>query len=464
MVTITERLIKQMAGTVRDNNHIKLEHYQKHKVKRGLRNKNGTGVLVGLTQVGSVRGYTYEDGMKMSCPGNLFYRGISIHELVKGFQDDRRFGFEETVFLLLFGYLPSAEELVEFNSVLGENRALPDGFTENMILKIPSKNIMNKIQRSILVLYSHDDDPDSTELENLMKQSIKLIGMMPTIISYGYQAKSHYFDKNSLYIHKPQKDLSTSENILHMIRCDNQYTKLEAETLDLLLVLHAEHGGGNNSAFTTSVISSTGTDTYSAMAAAVGSLKGPKHGGANIMVTDMIKDIKRNCDYTDKASLKRYLKRILNKEVFNKTGLIYGMGHAVYTISDPRAELIKEKTYELAVEKGRLKDYQLYEDIEGLTKVIFKEIRGETFEIAANVDLYSGLIYQMLNIPEDIYTPLFAVARIAGWCAHRMEQILSDPRILRPAYAYVDCGNTYTELKHRGIPSQELGTITKEIK
>jgi citrate synthase len=298
-------------------------------------------------------------------------------------------------------------------------------------------------------LYSHDEDPDNTELRSLIKQSLKLIALMPTIISYGYQAKSHYFDKQSLYIHKPKASIGTAGNILHMIRPDNKYTEKEKEVLDLLLVIHAEHGGGNNSTFTTSVISSTGTDTYSAISAAVGSLKGPKHGGANLRVAEMIDEIKIKCDYNNEIELNKYLEKILNKEAFDKSGLIYGMGHAVYTKSDPRASLLKQQAYELAVEKDRLDDYKLYSNIEAFSKLLFKGLKGDSFIISANTDLYACLVYELLGMPRDLYTPLFATARISGWCAHRIEQILSDPKILRPAYAFVDEIQPYHLLNER---------------
>jgi citrate synthase len=319
-----------------------------------------------------------------------------------------------------------------------------------MILKIPSKDIMNKLQRSVLVLYSHDDNPDDTAIKNVLLQSIKLIAQFPTIISYGYQAKSHYFDHTSLFIHPPQMGIGTAENILYMIRRDNIYTKTEAETLDLCLVIHAEHGGGNNSAFATHVVSSSGTDTYSAIVAAIGSLKGPKHGGANNQVRAMIDDIKANVhDLSDKKELKDYLRKMLKKEVFNKEGLIYGMGHAVYTMSDPRAVLLKEKAFELALEKNAIDKFQLYASIEELTMDLFRELKGDHCVICANVDLYSGFVYEMLEIPPELYTPLFATARIAGWCAHRIEQIVSDNKIMRPAYISVSGEVEYEELGNR---------------
>ncbi|WP_105619757.1 citrate/2-methylcitrate synthase [Vallitalea okinawensis] len=443
-------LLNELTLTAEKNNYILPETYNMYKIKRGLRNENGTGVKVGLTQVGCIQGYELDGKEKKAVEGELFYRGIKLTEIVKGFQEQKRYGFEECVYLLLFGELPTQNKLDEFNEMLDEWRTLPLHFTENMILRIPSKDIMNKLQRSILVLYSHDETPDETSVQNLLLQSMKLIARFPTIISYGYQAKAHYFDKKSLYIHAPQKGIGTAENILFMTRQDNKYTKTEAEILDLCLVIHAEHGGGNNSAFATHVVSSSGTDTYSAIASAVGALKGPKHGGANIKVREMILDIKENAsNWKDRGVLKDYLLKILNKEVFNGEGLIYGMGHAVYTKSDPRAELLKEKAYELAVEKDTLEEYNLYKNIEELTIEIFKELKGEDTIICSNVDLYSGFVYEMLNIPQELYTPLFAAARVPGWCAHRIEQIVSDKKILRPAYEVVNIGNDYMPMHKR---------------
>ncbi len=446
----SEKLFNQLALTAEKNNTIKPELYNLYNVKRGLRNSNGTGVKVGLTKVGYVKGYEFKENEKVGIEGELFYRGIKLTEFVKGFQNQGRYGFEECAYLLLFGDLPTRKELDEFKCLLDEWRELPLSFTENMILKIPSKDIMNKLQRSVLVLYSHDDTPDDTSVKNLVTQSIKLIARFPTIISYGYQAKIHYFGKNSLFIHPPQKGISTSENILFMIRPDNKYTKVEAEILDLCLVIHAEHGGGNNSAFATHVVSSSGTDTYSAVAAAVGALKGPKHGGANIKVREMILDIKENAvNWRQRAMLKDYLFKILRKEAFDKEGLIYGMGHAVYTKSDPRAVLLKEKALELAIEKDAMDEYNLYKNIEELTVEIFKELKGDNIDICSNVDLYSGFVYEMLNIPKELYTPIFASARLPGWCAHRIEQIVSDKKIIRPAYEVVDIGNRYSPLGER---------------
>ncbi|TCO68991.1 citrate/2-methylcitrate synthase [Marinisporobacter balticus] len=443
-------ILELLSDLAKKNNFIQPEYYDKYNVKRGLRNSNGTGVLVGLTEIGSVEGYKLEENKKVPAEGQLFYRGIEIKELVSGFQREKRHGFEETTYLLLFGALPTRNDLENFNDLLDESRQLPAGYTENMILKIPSKDIMNKLQRSILVLYSHDETPDDLGIKNILRQSIQLIARFPTIISYGYQAKAHNFDNKSLFIHPPQRGIGTAENILYMTRSDNQYTKTEAETLDLSLILHAEHGGGNNSAFATHVVSSSGTDTYSAISTAVGSLKGHKHGGANIRVREMILNIKENVsNIHDRGKLKDYLLKILRKEVFNKEGLIYGMGHAVYTKSDPRALLLKEKAHELAIEKDTVDEFNLYKNIEELTIELFKEMKGKDVHIAANVDLYSGFVYEMLNIPPELYTPLFATARIAGWCAHRIEQIVSDQKIMRPAYKSVHVHKNYIPLNER---------------
>ncbi|PTV99796.1 citrate synthase [Halanaerobium saccharolyticum] len=429
---LKDNWLEDRAAKVERVNKIDKEYYRQYDIKQGLRNSDGTGVVVGFTKIGSVHGYTYCDGVKTPIEGKLFYRDIEIDELVK---NTGEFGFESIVYLLLFGELPGEEELRKFNAILDGFRKLPTHFTENTILKSPSRDVMNKLQRAILVLYSYDEKPDSLAIDRILVQSLKLIARFPTIISYGFQAKAHYFDDQSLYLHNPKEGLGTAANILHMIRANNDYTQLEKDTLDLLLILHAEHGGGNNSAFTTHVVSSSGTDTYSAVGAAVGSLKGPKHGGANLRVKAMVDDIKENlADYSDRAELKKYLKQILKGEVFDQKGLIYGMGHAVYTKSDPRAVILKKKSKELAAAKDRLKEFELYDNIESLTKEIFKEERGEDVEICANVDLYSGFVYQLLNIPEELFTPLFATARVASWCAHRIEQLVSDHKIIRPAY------------------------------
>jgi len=444
------RFFSNITDLVKKNNFIQPELYKKHNVKRGLRNENGTGVVVGLTNVSYVLGYEMDNHIKNPIDGKLLYRGINLEDLVAGFQNQNRRGYEECAYLLLFGVLPTAEQLEEFNELLDQERHLPGSFTENMILKIPSKDIMNKLQRSILVLYSHDENPDDTSIPNVLRQCIQLIARFPTIISYGYQAKAHYFDKKSLFIHSPQKGIGTAENILYMTRPDNQYTRIEAETLDLCFVIHAEHGGGNNSAFSTHVISSSGTDTYSAISAAVGCLKGPKHGGANIKVREMVEDIKTNVqNISDRGQLKDYLWKILKKEAFNKEGLIYGMGHAVYTKSDPRALQLKKKALELSIEKDRVEEFNLYNNIEELSLELFKELKGENVVICSNVDLYSGFVYDLLNIPPELYTPLFAAARISGWCAHLIEQLASDNKIIRPAYINTSPRVSYTPIEAR---------------
>ena len=445
-----KQLFNGLTEKIKLNDNIGAEYYEKYKVKRGLRNENGTGVLVGLTRVGSVVGYRIENNQKYPAEGELYYRGINVKDMVESFQKEKRRGFEETAYLLLTGELPSERELNNFNNVLDSCRELPKGFTENMILKIPSRDVMNMLQRSILVLYSHDDDPESITIKNVLKQSIELIARFPTIISYGYQAKAHNFDGKSLYIHSPKPGVGTAENILHMIRPDNGYTEVEAETLDLCMVLHADHGAGNNSSFATHVVSSSGTDTYSAIAAAVGCLKGPKHGGANIMVKNMVRNIQEYVtDWSNREKLKDYLYKILKKEAYDGKGLIYGMGHAVYTLSDPRAVILKKKAFDLAVEKDAVQEYELYKNIEELTVEIFKSLKGKDVGIPANVDLYSGFVYDKLGIPCELYTPIFAASRAAGWCAHRIETIAGDNRIIRPAYVNVNPKMEYIPISER---------------
>ena len=445
-----EAYVRQLAKWAEENNYIEPELYKRYGVKRGLRNDNGTGVLVGLTRIAGVHGYTMVDEEKVPDEGNLEYRGIPLDSLVHGFQSENRFGFEETCYLLLFGKMPTEAELTEFNALLGERRKLPQGFIENQILKNPSQDIMNKIQRSVLVSYSFDDNPDDISVFNIIKQSVDMIAKFPTMMAYGYQAKAHYFENQSLYIHAPQAGYSTAENILHMIRPNNQFTPKEAELLDLCLVIHAEHGGGNNSAFATYVVSSSGTDTYSAISAAVGSLKGPKHGGANKKVLEMMEDIKSNLNsWEDEEEIRTYLRKMLNKDAFDRSGLIYGMGHAIYTLSDPRAVLLKEKALELAQEKKMCAEFELYSRVEKLAKEVFVELKGPEFAISANVDFYSGFVYEMMNIPKELYTPIFAVARVAGWCAHRVEQLISEQKIIRPAYKAIGRTGSYVPLKDR---------------
>ena len=433
--------INELGTLFNQNNSISDDIYNKLDVKRGLRNKNGTGVLVGLTKIGSVLGYSVnEEGKKVPEEGKLYYRGISIDKLVEQFENEneRTFCFEKTMFLLLFGKVPSNFELKMFVSTLKEYRHLPDEFIEDFILRKPSADIMNQLQRAVLCLYTLDENPDDVSLSNLIDQSLNLIAKFPSLLVYCYQACNYKHFNKSLIIHNPVEEYSIAENILHMLRSDSKFTKLEAEILDLILVIHAEHGGGNNSTFTSHVISSTRTDTYSSISASIGSLKGPMHGGANSMVTKMIEDIKKNTNPYDEAKLKEYLKQMFEKKVFDKTGRIYGMGHAVYTISDPRAEVLKKKAFELAKEKNALEEFELFSNVEKFTKEIGKELKGEDFEICANVDLYSGFVYKLLNIPQNIFTPLFALARIASWNAHRMEQILVDKKLIRPAYKAID--------------------------
>jgi citrate synthase len=445
-----DALLEELTQLAENRNRIPLELYTKYSVKRGLRNEDGTGVLVGLTEIGDVHGYIIDEGDIIPDEGRLIYRGINIMELVNGFQRENRSGYEEICFLLLFGELPNRQQLEQFNALLAENRTLPPSFTEDMILKIPSRDVMNKLARSILVLYSHDPNPDDVSIKNVLRQSIELVGRLPTLAAYGYQAKRHYFDGQSLYIHNPRKDLNTAENILYLIRADSKYSRLEAETLDLALVLHAEHGGGNNSTFTVRVVSSSATDTYSAFAAGVGSLKGPLHGGANLKVMEMMQDIKENVkDWKDEEEVRSYLSRIVRREAFDRAGLIYGVGHAVYTISDPRAVLLRQKAADLAVEKGREEEFGLYRSVARLAPEVLKKEKNSTKVVAANVDFYSGFVYQMLGIPMEMYTPIFCIARIAGWAAHRIEELVSGARIIRPAYRDVLKNRPYVPLSKR---------------
>lgn len=450
MVKKLNDYVDKMIDVIKNVNYIDPENYSKYNVKKGLRNSDGSGVLVGLTEIGEVHGYVLYEGERKEDEGHLIYRGIDVVDLVRGFQKEHRFGFEEVCYLLLFGVLPNKEQLDEFVELLGELRTLPDGFTEDMILKAPSSDIMNKLARSVLASYSYDDNPDSIDCSNLLRQSIELIARFPTMVAYGYQAKSHYYGGKSLFIHNPRPDLSTAENILHLIRPDNKYSKTEAEVLDLALVLHAEHGGGNNSTFAARVVSSTETDTYSAIAAAVGSLKGPKHGGANIKAMRMLENIKENVsDWTNEEEIKNYLTKIMDKQAFDKSGLIYGLGHAVYTLSDPRAVLLKEKAHEIAVEKGREKEFLFYEAVERIGANVFSEKKGTNKNICANVDFYSGFVYDALGIPTELFTPLFAVARIVGWCAHRIEEVICNQKIIRPAYKSISKAKKYLPIDER---------------
>lgn len=427
------------------------EMFKAYGVKRGLRNEDQTGVMAGLTSVGQVIGYYVDDGEKIPAEGKLRYRGYDLVDLVTNCEREGRFGFEEVVYLLLFGELPNEETLKNFTDFIGEVRMLPEGFSEDMILKAPSKNVMNKIARSVLAMYSYDDNPDEISTENLLRQSIELIARLPVMAAVGYQAKRHYHDGESLYLHIPQKHLSTAENLLYMLRPDNKYTREEAEMLDALLMIQAEHGGGNNSAFTTRVVSSSGTDTYSTIAAAIGSLKGPKHGGANAKVMAMMEDIETHVeDWTDEDEVKAYIEKILRKEAFDGAGLIYGMGHAVYTSSDPRCILLKERAEKLASHNPDWKkEFYLYDMIERLTPECFLNVKKNHKVMCANVDMYSGFVYKMLGIAPEMYTPIFAVARIAGWCAHRLEETIGCSRIIRPAYKSIVKKKDYIQLSDR---------------
>ncbi|MDO4600679.1 MAG: citrate/2-methylcitrate synthase [Eubacteriales bacterium] len=442
--------IERLTEVCKEHSSLDLSLYGKYDVKRGLRDINGKGVLAGLTQVSNVQATKIVDGQEVPCAGSLSYRGYDIKELTGGFIKDKRFGFEETAYLLLFGKLPDKEELKEFTDLLANQRSLPKNFTRDVIMKAPSSDIMNALSRSVLTLYSYDKNPDDISLPNVLRQCLNLISVFPLLSVYGYQAYNHFVRGKSLYIHNPKKELSTAENILRMLRPDKKYTALEAQILDIALILHMEHGGGNNSTFTTHVVSSSGTDTYSAIAAALGSLKGPKHGGANIKVVSMVQDMKKEVkDWEDEDEVRNYLKKLLHKEAFDRRGLIYGMGHAVYSVSDPRAEVFKGFVETLAKEKGRMKDYRLYSMVERLAPEVIAEERKIYKGVSANVDFYSGFVYSMLDLPLELFTPMFAVARIVGWSAHRMEELINTDKIIRPAYKNVLEPAAYVPLDER---------------
>ena len=442
--------IERLTEVCKEHSSLDLSLYRKYDVKRGLRDINGKGVLAGLTQVSNVQATKIVDGQEVPCAGSLSYRGYDIKELTGGFIRDKRFGFEETAYLLLFGKLPDKEELKEFTDLLANQRSLPKNFTRDVIMKAPSSDIMNALSRSVLTLYSYDKNPDDISLPNVLRQCLNLISVFPLLSVYGYQAYNHFVRGKSLYIHNPKKELSTAENILRMLRPDKKYTALEAQILDIALILHMEHGGGNNSTFTTHVVSSSGTDTYSAIAAALGSLKGPKHGGANIKVVSMVQDMKKEVkDWEDEDEVRDYLKKLLHKEAFDRRGLIYGMGHAVYSVSDPRAEVFKGFVETLAKEKGRMKDYRLYSMVERLAPEVIAEERRIYKGVSANVDFYSGFVYSMLDLPLELFTPMFAVARIVGWSAHRMEELINTDKIIRPAYKNVLAPAAYVPLEDR---------------
>ena len=426
------------------------ELYTQYDVKRGLRDINGNGVVAGLTNISTIKVLEIGDGMPNHGDGKLYYRGIDVEDIVAGFIKEKRFGYEETVYLLLFGKMPSEHELMEFRKILAEFRELPSNFMRDVIMKAPTDNMMNTLAKSVLALYSYDDKANDISIPNVLRQSIELITLFPVIPVYAYHAYNYARLGGDLFIHSPRPELSIAENILYMLREDGKYTELEARILDLALVLHAEHGGGNNSTFTVHVVSSSGTDTYSAIAAALGSLKGPKHGGANIKVAMMFDDMKENVkDWTDEEEVKDYLRRLLHKEAFDHSGLIYGMGHAVYSQSDPRAKVFKSFVESLSSEKGRHDEFALYSLVELLAPEVIAEERRIYKGVCANVDFYSGFVYRMLGIPDELFTPLFATSRIAGWSAHRIEELINSNKIIRPAYKAISPMREYTDMENR---------------
>ena len=442
--------IGEMARTCVDNGKIDLELYGKYDVQRGLRDKNGNGVLAGLTKVSKIEAFEVVDGQKKPCDGRLYYRGYSIQDLIRGEVEGHRYGFEEVAYLLLFSKLPSEEELKQFRKALAYCRKLPTNFTRDVIMKAPSRDIMNSLSKCILTLASYDPQAADISIENVLRQCMMLISTMPMLAVYSYHAYNHYERDESMYIHRPDPKLSTAENFLRMLRPDMKYTEVEAHVLDMALILHMEHGGGNNSTFTTHVVTSSGTDTYAAIASALSSLKGPKHGGANIKVVEMIQDLKKNVkDTTDEAQVEEYLKKLLHKEAFDKKGLIYGMGHAIYSASDPRAEVFKTFVKELSEEKHREKDFALYSMIERLGPKVIMEERKIYKGVSANVDFYSGFVYSMLDIPEELFTPMFAIARIVGWSEHRIEELINVDKIIRPAYKSVMDEAEYVPMEER---------------
>ena len=424
--------------------------FSKYNVKRGLRDIDGKGVLTGLTDISTIKQNELIDGKLVPCDGELYYRGYNVRDIIKGIRADNRFGFEEVVYLLLFGEMPTKDELKNFKSLLVQYRTLPQHFVRDVILKAPSEDMMNSIARSVLTLFCYDKNPNDTSLNNVLRQSIQLISVFPMLTVYGYHAYNHYLRDKSLYIHLPEPSMSTAEVILSLLRPDRQYTDLEAKVLDMALILHMEHGGGNNSTFTTHVVTSSGTDTYSAIAAALSSLKGPKHGGANVKVYEMFEDLKENItDWDDDEQIEHYLEMLLDKQAFDRKGLIYGMGHAVYTISDPRQRILKGAVQELADVEGFSDEFKLYERVERLAPQVIGRKRKIYKGVASNVDFYSGLLYSMLDIPCELYTPLFATARIAGWSAHRLEELVNTGKIIRPAYMSISDEKEYRNLNER---------------
>jgi len=447
---ISMEAISKLCGELEKNNSIRPSDFERYHVKRGLRNEDGTGVMAGLTRICSVEGYYILDGEKVAKEGKLSYRGYDINNIVENCVAENRFGFEEVVWLLLFGELPTPAQLTSLYEVIDVCRFLPDDFIEDMMIKNPSKDIMNKLARCILGLYSYDENPDDISVQNVLRQSMQLIAQFPTILTVAYQVKRRAFYGKTMFLHPIKRGLSTAQYILRQTRADKKYTDEEAKLLDIILMLHADHGGGNNSTFATRVLTSSGTDTYSAIAAGIGSLKGPRHGGANVKTTNMMYEIMANVpDSTDESQVKDYLAKILRKEAGDGLGLIYGMGHAVYTISDPRAVILKNSARELAYQAGYEKEFKTLENVEKVTPDLLHEIKGDDKEICANVDLYSGLCYKVLGIPEDLFTPLFAGSRVVGWCAHRLEELTSNKRIIRPAYKSVSQRREYTPLNKR---------------
>lgn len=442
--------ISRLAKQLKEVDDIPIELYEQYDVKRGLRDKNGKGVLCGLTEISEVTSWAEIDGVRTPIPGILRYRGYEVKELIANCERENRFGFEETVYLLLFGQLPSAAELDNFNKMLADFRVLPRNFVRDVIMKSPCKDMMNMLARCVLNLYSYDPDPDNVMVSNVLRQSLQLIAEFPMIAAYSHRVYKYYnTNDGSMYIHKPVAEYSTAQNILHILRKDNSFTDLEAKVLDICLILHADHGGGNASTFTTHLSTSTGTDTYSSVAASLGSLKGPLHGGANLMVCQMFENIKENLSDWSQPSVADYVQKLLNKKAFDRTGLIYGMGHAVYTLSDPRMEVLKEYAGKLAIEKGREKEFELYNSVADTAGKLIAEQKHINKPVTPNVDFYSGFVYSMLNLPQSLYTPLFAIARIAGWSAHRIEELTNGGKIIRPAYQCVQPAREYVPLKDR---------------
>lgn len=445
-----EQKIAQYSEAARASSIVDSSLYTKYEVKRGLRDISGKGVLAGLTEISEVMAYRIEEGDLIPCEGRLFYRGYDIRDLVNGFLKDKRFGFEEICFLLIMGHLPTQEEYAEFRQVLGSLMSLPDEFLRNTIMNAPGQDMMNQLATSILTLYTYDANPEDISIPNVLRQCLQLIAQFPSLMVYGFQSYAYYYNKQSLIIHTPEPELSIAQNILHMLRPDSSFTELEAKILDLALTLHAEHGGGNNSTFTNHVVTSSGTDTYSAMAASLCSLKGPRHGGANIKVVQMFENMKANIkDWKDDDEIRNYVERLLDKDAFDKSGLVYGIGHAVYSLSDPRSLILREFVEELARSKGAEEEYDFYSKVEVLAPEVISHRRKMYKGVSANIDFYSGFVYKMLDLPPALYTPLFATARIAGWSAHRIEELANEGKIIRPAYKAV-CGHkTYTGMEQR---------------